>query len=80
MKIQHPRLEALRVSHCLHTPLLNGKNNSSTRIRILEKPMMSPEGIRITKGEVIEMTTFIKISRDEKPLLGGDDNIYWLCM
>ena len=55
-----------------------GGNNSDIRSRGLEKPMMYPEGISIIKGEVIKITTFIKLSPETIPLLGGDENIYWL--
>ena len=37
------------------------------------------EGIRITEGGVVNMTTFIKLSPETIPLLVGDDKIYWLC-
>ena len=36
-----------------------------------KKPMMLPEGISITKGGMVNMTTFNEPVHEEMPLLGG---------
>ena len=54
------------------------RNPSGTQRRGVEKPMLLPEGIRITKGGVFNMLTFNKLAPEEMPLIGGEDTIYWL--
>ena len=56
-----------------------GENPSVPRSRGLEKPMLSPEVISISKEEVVKMTTLIEPVPKEMLLIGGEDTIYWLC-
>ena len=55
-----------------------GGGYSGPTSRGLEKSMLSPEGIRISKGEVVTMTTFIEPAPEEMPPIGGEDKISWL--
>ena len=59
-----------------------GENISVPRRRVSELPIILSEGIRRSKGEVVNITkrtvTFTELYTEEMSLSGGEDTIAWL--